>query len=353
MGLTAVIGAQYGSEGKGAVCQWLAPWHGFHVRVGGPNAGHTIVHEGRIWKLQSVPCGFVNPDAQLVIGAGAVVDPDQLLKEIKELDEAGYDVSSRLIVDASATVITGWQRRCEGGTRGRGHEAIGSTGEGVGAARVARINRRGVLGADAGWLQCIQVKDVPALDQFAQHFTASMLQQCSKSRSNRVLLEGTQGAGLSLTHGEWPYVTSADTGAAQLLADTGLPPRDLEEVIMVARTFPIRVAGNSGPLYHETSWEKVGVPPESTTVTKKTRRVGEFDWGQVKESCERNGATGLVVTFLDYLWPEATHTARWEDLPSGARDWLRTLEARTDTPVIAAGVGPSQILSTHDAVLEG
>lgn len=340
MRATAVVGAQYGSEGKGSVVQELADEYDVHVRVGGPNAGHTIIVDGQTWKMQSVPCGWVNPEAILIIGAGAVVDADNLLKEVADLEEAGYDVLSRLFVDQEATVITTAQRDIEGGVEGRAHRRVGSTGKGVGAARMARINRGAI--ADYDWLRHLRVADHEPLHKLNLANTAALMRD-SLGEAN-ILLEGTQGSGLSLIHGTYPWVTSADVSTAQLLADTGLPPWCLDEVWLVARTHPIRVAGASGPLHAETTWEALGQPPEHTTVTGKVRRVGSWSTAQVADAVYRNGASGLWVTFLDYAWPEAADARSWSDLPLEAVYWLDEVRQLTHCQIVGVGVGPSKVI---------
>src|SRR5207302_1541674 len=121
----AVIGAQYGSEGKGVIVHHLAHDFQVHVRVGGPNAGHTFFHEGKYFKMRSLPCGWVNPDAALVIGAGAIIDPQVLMHEIALIEDAGYSVRERLFIDPSAWCIVEEDRDIE--RRERMDDEIGST----------------------------------------------------------------------------------------------------------------------------------------------------------------------------------------------------------------------------------
>jgi adenylosuccinate synthase len=156
-----------------------------------------------------------------------------------------------------------------------------------------------------------------------------------------ILLEGTQGSGLSLTLGDWPHVTSADTNAAQLASDAGISPTDVSHSILVARTYPIRVAGKSGPLYGETSWEELGLEPEITTVTKKVRRVGRWNPEQVRYSCQVNYPANIVVTFIDYLWPETKGITNWRALPEAALEWIKEQEELIEAPIIAVGTGPN------------
>lgn len=330
---TAVVGAQAGSEGKGAVVAAIAGHYDVHVRTGGPNAGHTFYYNGNKVVARGLPCGWVNPKAKLVIGPGAVIDWGLLLEEIEHVTVGlGCEgLADRVYIHPNAGVVTAEQHRFEGGVEGQAHQRIGSTGEGVGMARVARISRRSLLrGAE---FTHVMASDVPEI--------AHLVRPYAYGEKDHILLEGTQGSKLSLTHGPWPYVTSADTNAAQLLADAGVPPGAFEETILVARTFPIRVAGNSGPLENETSWAKVGVPEEATTVTGKIRRVGVWNPEWVREAVRLNAPCALVVTFLDYIDPRVAGVIEWGDLTKKAQSWIAKAEAEVGVSVVAVGTGPS------------
>ena len=338
----ALIGAQYGSEGKGLVAAAIANDYDSHVRVGGPNAGHTFYFDEQKFVARSVPIGWINPDARVFIGPGAVIDLNVLREELAMIEEAGYSVRDRLMVDSRAVIISHAQHMAEGGTSGRAHAQIGSTGEGVGLARMAKINRDTLIGTDSAPYRCTRVANeegefetegIEVGDVAAELHTR--LREGSK-----VLLEGAQGCGLSLTLGDWPHVTSADTNAAQLASDAGISPSDVSHSILVARTYPIRVAGPSGPLYGETTFEEIGVPEERTTVTKKVRRVGAWNPEQVRYSCQVNYPSLLVITFIDYLWPETKGTTNWRSLPPAALEWVKTQEDLIEAPIVAVGTGP-------------
>jgi len=335
--VTALVGGQYGSEGKGVIAAHLAGRYQVHVRTGGPNAGHSFVHEGRLWKMRSVPCGWASPQARLVIGAGGLVDPELLRSEAAALDATGYAVSARLLVDRHAGLLDERFHELEGGTGGEAHQRIGSTGEGIGPARMARIARgtcappydRFRLAADAA----------PGELPGTIADTALLLNEAI-DRGENVLLEGTQGSGLSLIHGPWPYVTSADTNAAQLAADAGIAPQRVSDVLLVCRTFPIRVGGNSGPLAEETSWQELGLAEERTTVTQTVRRVGRFDWEMVARAVMLNRPARIALTFLDYLYPELRGERDWARFPEQARRHVFALEQRLGVPVGLIGTGP-------------
>lgn len=300
--MTAVIGAQYGSEGKGAIVRHIANDYQVHVRVGSPNAGHTIYWNGEKHIMQSIPCGWINPDAIIIIGRGALLNMKQLMSELEHIEKYYPDFRERFFIDAEAGVLDEKFHEQEGGIYGEMHRRIGSTGEGVGPARVARINRDPKqfrlfkdVAVEYGLTKCKFIN--------TPYFIATM-----QDSGSNILLEGTQGSGLSLLHSHWPYCTSIDTNAAGIMSEVGLAPSRLTDVLLVARTFPIRVAGNSGPMENETSWDEiselVGHPvTEKTTVTKKTRRVAFWDDGVFDAACMLNAPTEIALTFADYVDP--------------------------------------------------
>jgi adenylosuccinate synthase len=342
----AVVGGQYGSEGKGVIVNFLADKYGVHVRVGGPNAGHSFYHDGQVFKMQSVPCGWTNPKAICVLGRGILINPVILKKEIATIREFAHDIDRRLVIDRLAGVLDDnyHHRLGEGGVNGALHHRIGSTGEGVGAARLDRIKR------DPDLFQLAY--EIPNLEPFLSDDTPGVMYD-AVTNGEDILLEGTQGSGLSLVHGPWPYVTSADTNAAQLCADAGIPPRFVDQTILVLRTFPIRVAGNSGPLKDELTWEEVsayaGRPVcEKTTVTQKTRRVGKWDPELVKKAIHLNAPTSVAITFMDYLFPECEGVCHWIDMPRDAKAWVYAFEDEFQVGVSMVGTGgnPWRVVAT-------
>jgi len=335
--LTALVGAQYGSEGKGVVAKYYANEYDVHVRTGGPNAGHTFSYRGQCFKMQSIPCGWSNPDASLVIGTGAVVNPRILERELRMLQDVGVDITDRLFIDPRATLLTSEHEKSEGHTSGEIHKRIGSTGEGVGAARLSRIHRNA---KNTTLLGDYCVEHHPALAN--RLYDTARLLHTEYGDGRNILLEGTQGCGLSLVHGPWPYCTSGDTNAAQLCADAGLPPQWISDVILVARTYPIRVAGNSGPMKSETNWDnisaKMGKPTEErTTVTKLVRRVAEWDSELFAQSIRINAPTEVVLTFADYLDPEIEGNTN--SMTDKVRSFVQYIESTFEIPVSLVGTG--------------
>lgn len=337
----AVIGGQYGSEGKGVIVQNIARNYDVHVRVGGPNAGHSIFHRGQVYKMQCIPCGWINSRAVLVIGAGAYVDVEQLRKELNMIEAVDPTIRKRVYIDGSANIICPDHKFYESELK----ESVASTGEGVGGARVARIAR--------GKMLVVQARDIyrelTTGDEFHEGLGVNVAETVELLHGRRrhgcnILLEGTQGAGLSLIHGEWPYTTSHDVSAAQMLADIGLPIKGVN-IVMVLRTYPIRVGGNSGPLKKEVSWEYLsmvtGIPNlvEHTTVTKKVRRVASFDEEMVRKSIIRNEPDFLAITFMDYINPEDTGKTRFHTLSNKAKNFIRGVEGAFSVPVKYIGTG--------------
>lgn len=331
MKVTAVIGAQYGSEGKGVVVNHIAKNFDVHVRVGGSNAGHSFVHNGIIYKMQMIPCGWTNPNATLIIGRGALISMDVLKREYDQLRALDPTIEARLLVDHMAAVVDPILHN-EGHVGGELNMRIGSTGEGIGAARIARIQR------DRERIKHFyQVAGLYGLEHLVHEDTPHLIRHIGTN----VLLEGTQGVGLSLIHGPWPYVTSSDVGAAQLCSDAGVPPQAVTDVLMVCRTYPIRVAGNSGPLANELTWaemsERLGRPvSEQTTVTKLTRRVGMWDSNLIRRTVVLNAPTQAAMMFLDYLDPKQEGQTH---LTEASIRWIRGFEKAFDVPVRYAGVG--------------
>ena len=217
-----IVGGQYGSEGKGHIASFLSREYAVLVRVGGPNAGHKVIVEEGPYTHHQLPSGTLrNPAAKLIIAPGAVVNPELLLKEARDC-KVDY---LRLSIDPQTMVITQRDREREAGLQVR----ISSTGQGVGFATARKILDRGK--------KIVLAKDVRELKPFIRD-TWELLEQSYKS-GERVLVEGTQGAALSIFHGFYPYVTSRDTTASGCLSEAGISPTRVRKTIMVCRTYPI------------------------------------------------------------------------------------------------------------------
>lgn len=325
-----VVGAQYGSEAKGAVTAWLTAKRRATAvaRVAGPNAGHTAYdRQGRKWALRQVPAGMVtSPGTTGVIAAGSEIDLEVLQSEVQELDGAGHMVSSRLIIDPQATIIEREHKILESGLT----KAVGSTGKGIGAARADRIMRRAMLAGEVNG-------DIEKCGVLAD--TGDYLRRAVETPNAEVVIEGTQGYGLGLHAGMYPKCTSSDCRAIDFLAMAGVSPWqhgcDGIDVWLVARVYPIRVAGNSGPMKGETTWEALGLPEERTTVTQKVRRVGEWDHELVASAVQANGGPSnrvhLALTMLDQVVPGVKGAQDWSEVEDEDRyeavEWINKANA--------------------------
>ena len=328
MPITAIIGAQYGSEGKGKIAAYLSSEFGHAVRTGGPNAGHTVINETSTIVFRHLPCASINRSLRSYLGAGAIIDVKVLEDEI---GRASVN-PEMLMIDKQAVIIEAKDPISEATIQ----HSIGSTGKGVGAALLRKISRDG---------SARLVREVPVLRNFVGDVSSAI---CSAlDCGDNVLLEGTQGTGLSLHHGIYPFVTSRDVTAGSLCGEAGLPPTAIDAVILVVRPYPIRVAGNSGPLYNEITWEEVQKRSNSpndlteyTTVTGLVRRVGEFDLDQVLTAVRQNGATDIALTFADHLNAIAFGTKSMSQLPAEVVKFVKMLEDATNVPVSLISTGP-------------
>ena len=345
MPVTVVVGGQYGSEGKGKICAHLAMTDrvDYMVRCGGPNSGHTVDVRGERYELKQVPSGFVSPDTRLLVAAGALVNPRIFLEEV---EFCGLS-PARVGIDGNAAVIEEADIATEQTLDLRGR--LGSTGSGVGAA----VGRRVLRERDFR-----QAKDHPDLAPF----TTSVREELGSAMrmDSNIVVEGTQGFGLSLYHArKWPYRTSRDTTAHSFLGEVGLGVRDFE-VVMAIRTFPIRVAGDSGPLEHEVTWKDVQTLSrypveiaEYTTTTKRLRRVARFDWSIVEEAIAANAPTRIALHGADYIDFKNRSVDRYEDLTSPTRAFVEEIERRTQVAVSFIGTGPTneEIIDRRAAVV--
>lgn len=325
-----IVGGQYGSEGKGNVCAHLANKYDVLMRIGGPNAGHLVKEP--YYKYVQLPSGTgTNKGAAILIGAGSTIWLPQLLMEIMEQALT----PERLSIDPQAMIIDDEDRRLES----EALTSIASTKQGVGAATARKVVNRGnapMLGP-----KVTLARDVPQLKRFVRDVRAELDLHFAARR--RVLLEGTQGTLLSIHHGFWPSVTSRETSAAGCLSDAGIAPARVRRVILVVRTFPIRVGGTSGWMGREIDIAEVarrsGIPldeflkVEKGTISGTQRRMAEFDWVQVRRSAALNGATDIALTFADYLGIGNRQATRFEDLNAETLAFIRRLESVTGTPV--------------------
>lgn len=333
-----IVGGQFGSEGKGQIAAHISPEYECLMRVGGPNAGHTVFERPYNHVFHLLPSGtYRSPNAKLLIGPGAVLNLDKLLEEIRTF---GVE-TDRLVIDENAIIIS--QKDIEEEQKVK--DKISSTGQGVGFATATNIVAR-LYGNDNHKAKHFLKELRPFLGS-----TANELENLYKE-GKKVLLEGTQGTGLSLHHGLYPHVTSRDTSVSGTLSEAGISPRRVRKIVMVTRCYPIRVGGASGPfMSNEISMQIVAdrsgkngddlVKKEITTTTKKNRRIAEFSWRMFRKACELNSPTDIALTFTDYISVTNEKARRYENLTDETRRFIDEIER-------CSGVQVSLIGTTFD-----
>lgn len=317
-----VVGGFFGDEGKGKIISYLAQKDDptIVVRGGaGPNAGHTIEDGNKKYKVRMLPSGFLNKKAKLMIGPGVVINPDVLHKEIEE-----FGVAKRTLVDSSCGIIE--RSHTEADSAGRLKEKIGSTGSGTGPANADRAMRTLKLAKDIDSLK-------PYLTDVAEQINLAL------SNDEVVLVEGTQGTFLSLWHGTYPFVTSKDVTASGICADIGLGPKNVDDVMVVFKSYVTRVG--TGHLENELPTEEVTARgwSEVGTVTGRQRRAAEFNFSLAKRAIMLNSATQIAITKLDVMFPECAHKNSFEDLSDRAKSFITKIEDTVDVPVTLIGTG--------------
>ena len=330
----AVIGGQWGDEGKGKVIDYLAGDVDGVVRyAGGNNAGHTVVNDKGTFQLHLVPSGICWPNVYGIIGNGVVVDPDVLVSELAEISSRGID-TSKLFISERAHVIMPYHvvlDRLE--EEARGEAAIGTTGRGIGPAYMDKTGRMGIRVGDLLDWDAL----VPMVEQLLKHKNAvitkiyggeplaldDVLAKCRLwgeqmapyakateqlvqdllAQGKRVLLEGAQGTLLDIDHGSYPYVTSSSPSIGGACTGLGLNPQAIKGVLGVFKAYSTRVGG--GPMPSEIMDPEAEVirqkAQEFGVTTGRARRIGWFDGIAARYSQLVNGFTGLVLTRMDIL----------------------------------------------------
>ena len=330
----AVVGAQWGDEGKGKIVDLLTPAFSIVARYqGGHNAGHTVFIDGRKFILHLIPSGILHPGVTCVIGNGVVVDPIALFRELEELDRLGIDTSGRVLVSERAHVIVPYHRDVEAAAEtARGDRRIGTTSRGIGPSYEDKIGRRGIRVADladdrddgvlastvaanvaarnqacdgepVGW-RTIQADLVTAWERLGPLVTdvSRYLDEAMKS-GRRVLFEGAQGTMLDVDHGTYPFVSSSNGTIGGVCTGLGVGPRSIDGVLGIVKAYTTRVGegplptelhGNFGDALRE-SGQEYGAS------TGRPRRVGWFDSVVARYAARVNGLDTLALTKLDVL----------------------------------------------------
>jgi adenylosuccinate synthase len=337
MSCTIIVGGFFGDEGKGKVVAHIA-FKDKPVIISrggvGPNAGHTVQVGTKEYGVRMVPSGFVYKNAKLCIGSGVLVDPRVLKNEVDMLG-----VKGRVFVDRRCGIITE-DHIARDKASDHLSKKIGSTGSGCGPANADRVMRVSP-----------QAKDVPELAEYLMDVPKAIDDELKKD--NTVLLEGTQGFGISLYYGTYPFVTSKDTSASQIAADNGVGPTRIDDVVVVFKAYPTRVG--EGPFSTEMTFEKsdaMGIQ-EFGTVTHRKRRIGGWDGGMARYSAMINGCTQAAITGIDRVDKACFGITEYNKLTKKAKDFLKTAEEDIGCPITLISTGPevTQIIDMREEIL--
>ena len=327
----AVLGAQWGDEGKGKIVDLLTPGFSIVARFqGGHNAGHTIYINGAKFILRLVPSGILHPGVTCVIGNGVVVDPEALFAELDELERNGIATRGRIVVSDKAHLILPYHRDLDLLSEARrGERKIGTTSRGIGPAYEDKIARRGIRVGDLIDPKGLEenVRDnVTARNRLVQDSTMDwkpvlaqllkyaermrpmirdvsvLLNEATRARA-AILFEGAQGTLLDIDHGTYPFVTSSNASIGGVCTGLGIPPKAIGHVLGVAKAYTTRVGEGPFPteLFGEMGNRLRETGSEYGAVTGRPRRCGWYDAVAVRYAARINGLDGLALTKLDVL----------------------------------------------------
>lgn len=332
----AVIGAQWGDEGKGKIIDFLAERATVVARYsGGNNAGHTVMNEHGTFKFHLIPSGVCWPNTANVIGNGVVVDPSVLIEEIEDIEDRGLDGANIVVSDRAHIVMPYHVQIDQLQEARRGNAAIGTTGRGIGPAYLDKVDRSGIrvgelldmedlslrlpeiierkneiltkiYGADPIDIEDIFAKVREWAPKLAPHIRSAedIVAQALEEGEN-IIIEGAQGALLDLDHGTYPYVTSSNPTVGGALTGLGLGPRAFGGVAGVFKAYCTRVGAGPFPTeMHEDvadDFRNAGPVPEFGATTGRARRIGWFDGVAARYSARVNGFDSMIITRLDIL----------------------------------------------------
>jgi len=328
MAVDIVVGGFWGDEGKGKIISYLVKKRKPTIvaRGGvGPNAGHTIIVEGKVYKLRMVPSAIGGKEVEkFLIGPGVLVNPEVFLQEISTTDIVG-----KAFVDPQCGIISDKHRKLDS-TDSHLVKKIGTTGSGSGPANEERARRTLTLAKDIDELQPYLI-DVPG------EIHKALL------KGDSVLLEGTQATYLSLWHGSYPYVTTKDVTASAICSDVGIGPTVVTDVTIVFKAYVTRVG--EGFMPDELSeaetisrgWSEYG------TVTKRLRRAAPFSVKLALRSIMLNSATKVAVTKIDVLFPLDRGKTSFDELTEEAKNWIYKIEKELGKKIHFIGTGPADI----------
>ncbi|MEH7829749.1 adenylosuccinate synthase [Gemmobacter denitrificans] len=335
MANVVVVGAQWGDEGKGKIVDWLSERADVIARFqGGHNAGHTLVIDGKVYKLSLLPSGIVRGGKLSVIGNGVVLDPWHLVTEIAKLRDQGVEISpENLMIAENAPLILPLHGELDRAREGNvGVAKIGTTGRGIGPAYEDKVGRRAIRVADLADAKTLELR----VDRLLAHHDAlrrglgmepidraALLAQLAeiapqvlpyaapvwkvmteaRRAGKRILFEGAQGALLDIDFGTYPFVTSSNVIAGQAATGVGLGPTAIDFVLGIVKAYTTRVGEGPFPAeLFDADGERLGERGhEFGTVTGRKRRCGWFDAVLVRQTCATSGVSGIALTKLDVL----------------------------------------------------
>jgi adenylosuccinate synthase len=336
MANVVVVGAQWGDEGKGKIVDWLSERADVIARFqGGHNAGHTLVIDGKVYKLSLLPSGIVRGGKLSVIGNGVVLDPWHLIKEIDQLREQGVTVTPETLMIAENTPlilpIHGELDRAREEASAKGTK-IGTTGRGIGPAYEDKVGRRAIRVADLADVTTLETRvdralahhdalrrglgmepvDRDALLTALRNVAPAVLEYAApvwkvldqkRRAGKRILFEGAQGALLDIDFGTYPFVTSSNVIAGQAATGTGMGPGAIDFVLGIVKAYTTRVGEGPFPAeLDDADGQRLGERGhEFGTVTGRKRRCGWFDAVLVRQTCATSGVNGIALTKLDVL----------------------------------------------------
>lgn len=335
MGVTLVIGSQWGDEGKGKIVDLLSSKTDIVARYqGGANAGHTIVFGGDQYILHLIPSGILNPKTKCIIGNGVVIDPVALMDEIKMLEDHGIDVSGRLFISHKAHLIMPYHKLLDKARENSNSaKPIGTTGRGIGPSYIDKAKRSGIrivdlLDRDAfseklrqniaennNILNKIYAYQELNADEILEKYLdfdkkidpfitdTTYLINDAVREGNEILIEGAQGTLLDLDHGTYPFVTSSNPTAGGACTGLGLPPTSIDKVVGVVKAYCTRVGNGPFPteLNNGIGKKLQDEGAEYGATTGRPRRCGWLDLVALRYSVMLNGITDIALTKLDVL----------------------------------------------------
>lgn len=389
-----IIGAQWGDEGKGKIVDYLAEDAKYVVRYsGGPNAGHTIVVDGKQFALHQVPSGILYKDKTVFLGSGMVIDAEALFNELQMLKDNGIDWEGRVFISDRAQLILPKYRTMDKERDAQRKRPIGTTGRGMGIAYAEKAHRDGVRLADLDWADKMAEFDGEDLEYINKYkdqllsMRVDLVAKMHEFRKDNILFEGAQGAMLDIDSGTYPFVSSGTSCAAGACTGSGIGPHQIDKILGVFKAYQTRV-GN-GPMPTEFNNESESelckyvrdTGREYGVTTGRARRCGYLDLVALRYACRFNSMDGLVLTHLDIYdamdqieacvayeidgkivtdfpanvdmlnkakpvlekfkgWKTSLkEIKKYSKLPKNARNYIEFIEAFTETPVSIISVG--------------